>query len=162
MKNVILAAAAFLGLAASMASACPTITEGVHSYSFTGTQLLQPVGIDVTAGGDRDLTQCGHIYSNLGSDRPEYGGTYFTGQPDFSIFLQDMGRYKIDIRVVSECDSALLINTGAVNWYFDDDDLGNLDPRIWLTRPSGGRMDIWVGALDGPCNAQLQLETFHR
>ena len=162
MKRVFLAVAAILGLTASVAQACPTIMEGVQSYSATGTQLLQPVGFNVTAGGDRDLTQCGQIYNNLGSDRPEYGGTYFPGQPDFSIYLEDMNRYKIDIRVVSDCDAALLINTGAVNWYFDDDDLGNLDPRIWLTRPSGGRMDIWIGALDGPCNAQLQLETFYR
>lgn len=162
MKRFILAITAFFGLMASAAAACPTISTGAQQYSFSGTQLRSPVGIDVVAGGSYDLASCGHIYNNLGSDQLQYSGTYFTGQPDFSIYLSDMGRYKLDIRVVSACDAALLINTGAVNWYFDDDDLGNLDPRIWLTRPSGGRMDIWIGALDGPCNAQLQLETYLR
>ena len=162
MRQTLLASLAALGLLATGAAACPTISQGAQTYSFSGTQLLQPVGINVTAGGNFDLASCPHIFNNLGSDRLQYTGTYFTGQPDFSINLSDMNRYKLDVRVVSDCDAALLINTGAVNWYFDDDDLGNYDPRIWLTRPSGGRLDVWIGALDGPCNAQLQLETFYR
>jgi hypothetical protein len=67
------------------------------------------------------------------------------------------------VRVVSECDAALLINTASANWYYDDDDNGDLDPKIVLTRPANGRIDIWIGTYDGEfCNAQLQLETFDR
>jgi len=50
-----------------------------------------------------------------------------------------------------------------VNWFYDDDDNGNLDPRIVLTRPSNGIIDIWVGTYDGEyCDAVLSLETFRR
>ena len=59
--------------------------------------------------------------------------------------------------------TATSINTGAANWYYDDDDNGNLDARITLTRPSNGWMDIWVGTHDGSvCDAVLTLETFNR
>jgi len=74
-----------------------------------------------------------------------------------------MGRYQLVISVVSECDSILLINTGAVNRYYDDDDNGNYDARISLSRPSNGWLDIWVGTHDGKtCDATLSLETFNR
>lgn len=67
------------------------------------------------------------------------------------------------ISVVSRCDSALLINTASGSWYYDDDDNGNLDPRIVLTRPLDGQIDIWVGTYDGDfCDAQLRMETFYR
>ena len=67
------------------------------------------------------------------------------------------------LKVVSECDSVLLVNTGAMNWYYDDDDNGNLDALITLTRPSNGWLDVWVGTHDGEvCDAVLSLETFDR
>jgi hypothetical protein len=54
-----------------------------------------------------------------------------------------------------------LINTASVNWYYDDDDNGDLDPKIVLTRPADGYLDIWVGTYDGAyCDAILSLETF--
>ena len=31
----------------------------------------------------------------------------------------------------------------------DDDDNGNLDPKIVLTRPVDGRIDVWIGTFDG-------------
>ena len=55
----------------------------------------------------------------------------------------------------------LLINTGSANWYYDDDDNGNMDPKITLTYPSDGYLDVWVGTYDGQyCDATLRLETF--
>jgi len=57
----------------------------------------------------------------------------------------------------------LLINTGSTSWYYDDDDNGNADARISLTRPANGRIDVWVGTYDGTyCDAKLSLETFYR
>jgi hypothetical protein len=74
-----------------------------------------------------------------------------------------MGGYRLDLWVVSDCDSALLINTSSASWYYDDDDNGNLDPKIVLTRPVDGRIDVWIGTFDGTyCDAQLQLETFEK
>ncbi|QQA41261.1 hypothetical protein [Pelagovum pacificum] len=164
MKRLFLAVLAIIGLSATVAAACPSFdTAGVEQYEASGGQLRQPRFFPVTAGGQNNLGGCSHIYSRLGSDQLDYGQSYFTTQPDFSFYLSNMGGVRLVVSVVSECDAALLINTGAVNWYFDDDDNGNLDPRISLTRPSNGRMDIWVGTFDGEyCNAQLRMETFAR
>ncbi|GGL63784.1 hypothetical protein GCM10011392_18160 [Wenxinia marina] len=50
---------------------------------------------------------------------------------------------------------------GSANRYSDDDDNGNMEPRIVLTRPSNGILDVWVGTHDGSyCNPELRLETF--
>ncbi|SLN54733.1 hypothetical protein [Roseisalinus antarcticus] len=164
MKRILAVIAAMVGLSAGAAMACPTYsTGGVEQYQTTGGQLRSPRFFNVTAGGQNNLGGCPHIYNNLGSDRLSYGQSYFTTQPDFSFFLSNMGSVRLVVSVVSECDAALLINTGSANWYFDDDDNGNLDPRISLSRPSNGRMDIWIGTFDGQyCNAQLRMETFAR
>jgi hypothetical protein len=91
------------------------------------------------------------------------GAGFFPSAPYFSFQLSNMSRYKLEVRVVSEYDTALLINTASANWYYDDDDNGNLDPKIVLTRPANGHVDIWIGSYDGDfCNAQLQMETFDR
>ena len=74
-----------------------------------------------------------------------------------------MNRYQLVVSVVSACDAALLINSASANWFYDDDDNGNLDPKIVLTRPVNGRLDVWIGTYDVEyCDAQLQLETFDR
>lgn len=72
-----------------------------------------------------------------------------------------MDGLRLVISAISECDSALLINTSSANWYYDDDDNGNLDPRIVLTQPVDGRIDVWMGTYDGQyCGAELRMETF--
>ncbi|KAA9009257.1 hypothetical protein [Histidinibacterium aquaticum] len=162
MKSILFALAAAFGVSAGAAAACPDYSNaGVSQYQASGPQLRSPAFFNVVAGGQNNLGNCSHIYTRLGSDQLEYGQSYFTTQPDFSFYLSQMGGHRLVISVVSECDAALLINTGTANWYFDDDDNGNLDPRISLTRPSNGRIDIWVGTFDGEyCDAQLRMETF--
>ena len=154
----------FLGLIAaigltSAAVACPDYgaTPG-ESYRATGQQLYQERTFGVVAGGSNYIWNCSHI--KPGTDT---GAGYFPTAPDFSFQLSGMGRYQLVVSVVSECDAALLINTASANWYYDDDDNGNLDPKIVLTRPADGRIDIWIGTYDGEyCNARLSLETFDR
>jgi len=147
-------AAMFFGTAAM---ACPDYNLYGDRYELSGRSMVGGKYIDVRAGGDNSITGCG---IRFGSDR---GRGYVTRAPDFSLKLTGMGRYKIRFTVQSECDSILLINTGAANWYYDDDDAGNLDATITLTRPSNGWMDVWVGTHDGSvCDARLYLETFRR
>lgn len=65
--------------------------------------------------------------------------------------------------VINQCDSAVLINTGAANWYDDDDDYndGGGGAQITLSNPSNGRIDIWARTYElGNCDAVLTLETF--
>ena len=147
--------ATFLG--AGAAFACPNYNLYGETYEVTGDDLYSAQSVNVRAGGQHSITSCG-IRPN--TDR---GRGYVTENPDFSIHLSRMNRYALEISVVSECDSVLLINTGAMNWYYDDDDNGNLDAMVSLSRPSNGWMDIWVGTHDGSvCDARLTLETFYR
>ena len=146
-------------VAAGGALACPDFTQpAASSYAVTGQQLYTPTAFDVVAGGSHALTACRQIA--LGSDT---GNGYFTQAPDFSFQVSGMAPYQLQLRVDSACDAALLINTASANWYYDDDDNGNLDPMILLTTPVDGRVDVWVGTYDGEfCDARLTLETFNR
>lgn len=141
------------------AVACPDFNlSAVEAYQASGAQLRSPKTFTVVAGGDNYIWNCRNVRPNT-----DQGAGYFTSQPDFSFDLNGMGGLQLVISAISECDSALLINTGSATWYYDDDDNGNLDPRIVLTRPANGRIDIWMGTYDGEyCNARLQLETFSR
>lgn len=141
------------------AQACPDFRlQAVEAYQAAGSQLRQPKFFNVVAGGDNYIWDCPQI--RPGTDQ---GAGYFTSAPDFSFDLNGMGGLRLVISAISECDSALLINTASAGWYYDDDDNGNLDPKIVLTRPANGRIDIWMGTFDGAfCNAQLRMETFAR
>lgn len=158
MKTLFFAAIAMLGLSTG-AIACPDYNLApAEAYRASGTQLYSPQTFSVIAGGENYIWNCRNV--RPGTDT---GAGYFPSSPDFSFELSKMSRYQLVISLVSECDAALLINTASANWYYDDDDNGNLDPRIVLTRPIDGRIDIWVGTYDGEyCNARLQLETFDR
>ncbi|KJZ20348.1 hypothetical protein [Loktanella sp. S4079] len=158
MKTFLLAAACAFGFG-SAAAACPNFNASPsESYQATGKQLYQERSFSVVAGGENYVWDCSNV--TPGTDT---GAGYFTTNPDFSFQLSGMGGYQLVISMVSECDSALLINTSSAHWYYDDDDNGNLDPRIVLTRPADGRIDVWAGTYDGEyCNARLSLETFDR
>lgn len=68
-----------------------------------------------------------------------------------------MAAYELHIRVVSECDAALLINTASATWYYDDDDNGNLDPRIILTNPQDGPIHMTDGYDECPMTRKTIL-----
>ncbi len=150
--------ACLLALISGTAVACPDHSQYGSVYRLSGNDLYSPKSFRVRAGGQNDIRRCPHVRPQ--TDR---GRGFVTTAPDFSFELTGLGRYSLVISVVSECDSVLLISTGAANWYYDDDDNGNLDARISLTRPSNGWLDVWVGTHDGAvCDAVLSLETFNR
>lgn len=158
MKTYMIAAVAALGLGTG-AMACPNFNvQASESYAASGAQLRSTRVFDVVAGGENYIWNCPNV--RPGTDQ---GAGYFTSQPDFSFDLSGMAGLRLVVSATSNCDSALLINTSSANWYYDDDDNGNLDPKITLTRPVDGRIDIWMGTYDGEyCNANLRLETFVR
>ncbi len=158
MKTPFLASLFTLGLSTA-AMACPNYDMApAEAYRASGQQLYAQQTFDVIAGGDNYIWNCRNV--KPGTDT---GAGYFPSAPDFSFSLSGMSPYLLEISLVSECDAALLINTASTNWYYDDDDNGNLDPKIVLTRPIDGRIDVWVGTYDGEyCNARLSLETFDR
>lgn len=157
MNMRVLLSALFAAMLATAAYACPNPNLYGDTYELHASDLYNPQSVALVAGGDRQIGNCN---LRFGSDR---GTGFVTAEPDFSLNLSGMQNYKLAISVVSDCDAILLINTGAVNWYYDDDDNGNYDPMITLTRPSNGWMDIWVGTHNGVlCDAVLTLETFKR
>lgn len=139
-------------------TACPTYSQAGTTYSYSGAQLYTPQYFNVTAGGTASLSRCPAI--QLMND---HGPGYFSTVPAFSFNLSGMRPYRLVVAVSSACDATLLINTGAGQWFYDDDDNGNLDPRISLVQPPNGRLDVWVGTYNGgSCQGQLNLETFYR
>lgn len=152
MKNFAFSALAVLaGLTlAGAASACPDYQEWGSTYALSGPQMWSPVSYNVTAGGGNRLTSCG--FQNEG---------YVISRPDFTFDLRQMQGYALEIRVVSDCDAVLLVNTPDARWRYDDDSNGNLDPSIWLSSVGDGYLDVWVGTYDGGyCDARVTLETF--
>lgn len=142
----------------SVAMACPdwrqSPTSGVLRYD--GGDLWDPKSFNVVAGGDQYLDNCGIRHASSG----ERAVGYVAYAPDFELQYGG-GGYQLELKVVSDCDSTLLINTGGGNWYFDDDDMGNGDARICLTRPTTGVYDIWIGTYGtATCNARLILESW--
>lgn len=123
-------------------------------------RALFPAPIQRCCWGANELrTECNFIYRRLGSD---VGIGYFATRPDFTLDVSGLTqRYDLDISVKSNCDTTLLMNTAARNWFYDDDDGVGDDARIRLTNPRSGIIDIWVGTY-GPrnCDAVLKVETF--
>lgn len=149
---------------ATAAAACPDIQAYGETYKVTGAQLYSRVELPVVAGGNNRISSCSNVRPS--SDARDWGDGWVSTPPDFSIQLSGMGGYKLSIGAltnVSGCDPILLINTGTANFYYDDDDWGDGDAKIDLTRPSNGWLDIWVGTYGGAvCDAVLVLETFDR
>ena len=161
MKTLVASIAVLLG-GTIAAAACPDVTlYGDQTYQVTGKQLYQRQEWPVVAGGDNAISNCKSI-----RPRTDRGDGWVATPPDFSIELSGMGRYSLSIGARTDdpnCDPILLINTGSENWYYDDDDWGDGDAIIQLTRPSNGWLDIWVGTFGGNvCDAYLAMETFDR
>lgn len=158
MKTIALSAALFLG--ATAVSACPSWDNNGRTARFTGSGLSGGgTNIEVAAGGTERLRGCG---INFGSDS---GDGYVTRDPDFTFQISGLSGRQLVFSTYSECDSVLVINTGAANWYYDDDDnTGSaLDARIILTRPRDGVYDVWIGTHDGSvCDAFLNVQTIGR
>lgn len=141
------------------ALACPDYTLwGDQRFEMTAADLYTPRAVDLVAGGDRDLARCGISASNWNGRLVGF----VIEQPDISLTVRRLDGYQIEFRTEGNCDTVLLINTAAANWYFDDDDNGNGGAKIRLTRPAGdGIYDIWVGTYGtGNCDARLIVETF--
>lgn len=154
MRLLTLSAITFFGLS-SVVHACPDFTAwGNEAYEATGAQLLEQQNFEILAGGVATLAGCD---IELGADE---GAGYFIEQPDFSFDITAVDDMLIEISVVSECDSALLVNTGEMSWFYDDDSNGNGDAKLTLQGATDGVVDVWVGTYDGEvCDSILSVQT---
>ena len=132
-------------------STCPDQKAmGAEYYDISHDDIYSAKYFDVTAGGDLNLVNC--------ADVPGLG--YIVETPDFSIDYTASEGQSIKISVNAECDTILLVNTPADEWYWDDDTNG-LQPEMVLTHANDGFYDIWVGTVDqSTCDAEIRLESF--
>lgn len=144
-----------LGVAGSAAAQqCPDWQLGGVPLTTDAQQAYTAQQYPMYAGGSTDLSQCGNgAYS-------AYGRT--TAAPSFSVAYDamNMGR-ELEFRVVSECDTVLLVNDSSAQWHYNDDADGTLSPRLRLTTAPSGRYDVWVGSYSGQsCPATLYVQTW--
>jgi len=99
IKSFAVALFVLIGLP-TIASACPDYSAYGAEYSYTGDQLYQPRSFSVIAGGSNNLRNC-----------PVREDGYVTTPPDFTFSLRDMGNYRLEIEVESDCDAILLVNS---------------------------------------------------
>lgn len=147
MKTAIVAAA--FAAVAGAASACPDYTLWAPEV-IEAPSNNERIALSVVAGGSNDLRYC----SNL---RYSSSTGYAATRPDFSLTgYRPRAGERLTFETTGTCDTTLLVNTGARNWYFDDDDGEGNGARIVLNRPSQGIFDVWVGTYDSrTCDAGL-------
>jgi hypothetical protein len=105
----------------------PSYGEVELSSGFDG-----PFSVDLQAGGSIDA-------SGLGEDC--FG--MVAEAPDFDLYF-DAGSAALDISVISDADTTLVINAPDGSWVCNDDADG-LNPQIVFDAPMSGLYDIWVG-----------------
>lgn len=144
-----------LGAGVAAAQGCPDWSRQGAQLTFDSDGLWAPQAVQVVAGGNVDLTQCGI----RGMGWSAYGWVITSPDFDLAFTRNDAGR-DLELRVEANCDTVLLVNDASGQWHFNDDTNG-LNPAVRIPRAPAGAYDIWVGTYDrATCEARLILETF--
>ena len=69
---------------------------------------------------------------------------YVANAPDYRLNYRAGNTFPLSIYVRASGDTILLVNDPQTQWYCNDDYNG-LNPGIYLTNPTSGQYDIWVG-----------------
>lgn len=143
---------AMIVLPTEEAWACPNYAYNGSIYNFSATQLSSPYAINITAGGNINLSSCVGGW---------YG--YTIERPDVTInYNRNANNRALEFRTLnSGCDTILVVNDANGNWYYDDDSGTGTNARIRLANASGGVYDVWVGTYSSAtCSTQLVVETW--
>ncbi|QXT38911.1 serine/threonine protein kinase [Gymnodinialimonas ceratoperidinii] len=144
------------GPATGAAGVCPSWASPGEEFRFTGTDIYSPQVLQAEAGGTLDLTAC--------TDMPFNVTGVVNASPAFTLYLTEMAQFRrVEMQVVSVCDTTLLVATNDRVWHFDDNSNGGILPMLNLSGPEAieGRIDIWIGTTDGSsCMADLEVETW--
>ena len=134
----ILAVIAVLGLSTTAVaqdiSGTPTFGSVELSTGFTP----DPHSVSMAAGGSTAVS------SDLGANC----AGYITDAPDLDLTYNAGDTFPLNIYVVSEADTTLVVNLPDGTWICNDDAEG-LNPAINLASPASGLYNIWVGNYDG-------------
>ncbi|WP_341860977.1 protein kinase [Gymnodinialimonas sp. 57CJ19] len=144
------------GPATDPATTCPVPGVSGEELRFTGTDIYSPQTLHTQAGGTIDLNAC--------ADLPFNAAGLVHETPNYTLFLSEMAQFRrVEMQVVSVCDTTLLVAGNDRVWQFDNDSNGGILPMLNLTGAAAidGRVDIWIGTADGStCTADLELETW--
>jgi hypothetical protein len=135
---------------------CPSWEVPGSELSYTGTEIYTPQTVPLRASGTINLGAC--------ADMP-FNAAGFTDQiPDITLYTSEMAQFRrLQLEVEAPCDTTLLVNTNDTTWHFDDNGGDAGGPLLDLTGQVAieGRIDIWVGTIDGAaCDATLEVETW--
>ena len=139
------------GATAAAAQACPDWRLGGVPITTDADTAWAAQQYPMYAGGNLNLRECQEV-SGVG---------YITPAPNFSLTYDDRGMGRdLEVRVESQCDTTLLVNSASAEWSFSDDSNG-MNPSLRLPAAISGRYDIWVGTYSNTaCQATLSVETF--
>ena len=114
------------------------------SVSLDAGFLPDPHRVQITAGGTIDASQ-------------SRGGTCvgkIASAPDYNLTYQ-AGSAALVIKVASNADTTLVVNSADGRWYCNDDADG-MNPGMKISNPSSGVYEIWVGTYgDDPVSATI-------
>jgi hypothetical protein len=155
MKHLIYCLTLLLFFSPSVVTACPGQDLSGSQINHDEMQLYSGISYSLVAGGGTDLGDCEEL--------PGFG--YILNTPDFTLDFNytKPGIMDLEFRVVSNCDSVLLVNDSAGQWLWDDDsnETSKLSPKIRIPAAQAGLYDLWIGSRFGEhCDARLEIETF--
>ena len=123
------------------------------TFDLSRAMVEQGQSLELVAGGSSNIANCSM------SRTTDMAG-FLERAPDVRFQLSDVEglRLRIWVAAAQNCDTVLLLNGGTIDWYYDDDDAGDMQASIVLTRPVSGQLDVWVGTYDGGyCDARLMI-----
>ncbi|GAB5446736.1 serine/threonine-protein kinase [Gymnodinialimonas sp.] len=137
-------------------AACPDPAALGQAQRYTGTDIYSPQTLITDASGTTDLSACDGLPFNAVG--------VANRAPTYTLTLSEMEQFgRLEMQVVSVCDTTLLVNTQDGVWHFDDNSNGGILPMLNLSGQEAieGRVQVWIGTSDGSdCTADLELETW--
>ena len=151
MKRIIFAV--LCCLFGEAAYACPSeALEPSSAYRVEVDQILDGAAVEVVAGGPHYSPDCDSLFI-LG----DVTSGYYAASADFLFEISGLEGHRLFFEVAGSCDTMLMLSLNG-HTYHDDDDAGDLQPRITLTRPRNGQYYVWVGTYEPEyCDARLML-----
>ena len=138
------------GVTPPATATCPNPGLNGQMVTYEGSALaMSEQRLNVIAGGNIDLGACSQVPGH---------GTIIEG-PDFTMNLMISGQsvYDLDLSTTgADCDTVLLAQDAAGQWYYNDDDGGDLTSRLSIPSVAAGEIDIWVGTF-GAATCQTTL-----
>ena len=122
--------------------ACATASafaQDLTGEPYNGTHKLEagfqpdPFVLDVTSGGNIDI-----------SKRMAECSGYISDRPDVRVFF-GAGNLPLIFSVDAPSDTTLVINAPDGAWHCDDDSGEGLNPSVRFAVPRSGRYEIWIG-----------------